>query len=147
MKSIINVNNLKQYEYKGFSKLYQETLEIQIMKWNKFGVLLRSIRNMLLKKSRCNIHWWSEKKKKYFEYLLKLKILNRPIIVIFFLFSFQEKTVIIEREVLKMLKIITQLYNDYTKIYKLAQYRDETFTAYRLKKIFISGGGKLFIFH
>jgi len=46
-----------------------------------------------------------------------------------------------------MLKIITQLYNDYTKIYKLAQYRDETFTAYRLKKIFISGGGKLFIFH
>ncbi|KAL6621954.1 hypothetical protein U3516DRAFT_778790 [Neocallimastix sp. 'constans'] len=82
MKSIINVNNLKQYEYKGFSKLYQETLEIQIMK-----------------------------------------------------------------EVLKMLKIITQLYNDYTKIYKLAQYRDETFTAYRLKKIFISGGGKLFIFH
>jgi len=88
-----------------------------------------------------------KKKKKYFEYLLKLKILNRPIIVIFFLFSFQEKTVIIEREVLKMLKIITQLYNDYTKIYKLAQYRDETFTAYRLKKIFISGGGKLFIFH
>ncbi|KAG4096341.1 hypothetical protein H8356DRAFT_1343568 [Neocallimastix lanati (nom. inval.)] len=60
---------------------------------------------------------------------------------------FIEKTVIIEREVLKMLKIITQLYNDYTKIYKLAQYRDETFTAYRLKKIFISGGRKLFIFH
>ncbi|OUM67408.1 hypothetical protein PIROE2DRAFT_5157 [Piromyces sp. E2] len=205
MEINMNIVNLKQYDHKGFFKLYQDTYgdpdhEVKLIRItptfnSEYAIYYMKNENVVsigaVREKKIRIFTEIEKvpmifgvvtlpeerKKGYAGEVIKsiiqklnsnhydLAIIgpdpkNPKLITYYHKFGFEpfnnrhlvpfyslfKKNCNIRKGGLEDVKSINQLFNDYAKIFKIAQYRDESFTTYRIKETFISGGGELFIF-